>query len=90
VTSGFRREADEHCVPLGYRTASSGNSLPTFRDNLSVRNYHYSLRSNPEGRSAHVYHLLFFHVRPAKQPTIKSAVRCPQALKHLNTARLIT
>jgi hypothetical protein len=34
--SGFRREVDENCVLLGYNAASSGNFLPTFRDNLSV------------------------------------------------------
>jgi hypothetical protein len=27
---------DENCALLGYYAASSGNSLPTFRDNLSV------------------------------------------------------
>jgi len=27
---------DENCVLLGCYAASSGNSLPTFRDNLSV------------------------------------------------------
>jgi len=36
ATSGFLREADENCALLGYSAASSGNSLPTFRDNLSV------------------------------------------------------
>jgi len=36
VISGFRREVDENCTLLGYNAASSGNSLPTFRDNLSV------------------------------------------------------
>jgi len=52
---------------LGYYIAGSGNSLPTFRDNpsvpswgpkccpeTSVRNYHYSLRNNPEERSFHL------------------------------------
>jgi hypothetical protein len=34
--SGFRREVDENCALLGHYAASSGNSLPTFRDNLSV------------------------------------------------------
>ena len=29
-------EVDENCVLLGYYAASSGNSLPTFRDNISV------------------------------------------------------
>jgi hypothetical protein len=32
---GFRREVVENCVLLGYYSASSGNSLPTFRVNLS-------------------------------------------------------
>ena len=53
---GFRRVVEESCDLLGYYTASSANSLPTFRDNLSVpssrvknpRNYHHSLRNNPE------------------------------------------
>jgi hypothetical protein len=31
----FRREVDENCALLGYYVTSSGNSLPTFRDNLS-------------------------------------------------------
>jgi len=38
VISGFRRGVDENCA------ASSGNFL--------VRNYHYSLRNNPEERSS--------------------------------------
>ena len=82
----------EDCVLLGYYAASSGNILPTFRDNLpilssgvknpkeslsthygvhigksvatedgtgtrpetSVRNYHYSLRNDPEEGSSHL------------------------------------
>jgi hypothetical protein len=36
VTSGFRRDADENYTFLGYNAASSGNPLPTFRDNISV------------------------------------------------------
>jgi hypothetical protein len=28
--------------------ARSGNSLPTFRTEISVSNYHYSLRNNPK------------------------------------------
>ena len=31
-----RREVGENCALLGYYAASSGNALPTFRDNLSV------------------------------------------------------
>ena len=66
VISGFRSDVDENCALLGYYVASSGNSLPTFRDNLSipssrvengchatsVRNYHYSLRKTSEQRSS--------------------------------------
>jgi hypothetical protein len=36
VISGLRRAVDENCAPLGYYAASSGNSLLTFRENLSV------------------------------------------------------
>jgi hypothetical protein len=36
VTSGFRRDADEICSLLGHNAVSSGNPLPTFRDNVSV------------------------------------------------------
>jgi len=36
VNSGFRREVDENCAVLGYYAAGSGNSLPTFQDNLSA------------------------------------------------------
>ena len=35
VTSGFRREVDETCTVLPHYAASSGNFLPTFRDNPS-------------------------------------------------------
>ena len=34
--SGFRRDVDEICALLGYYAASTGNLLPTFRDNLSA------------------------------------------------------
>jgi len=36
VISGFRREADANCALLGYCAVSSGNFVPTFRDNLPV------------------------------------------------------
>jgi hypothetical protein len=36
VISDLRRAVDENCALLGYYAASSGNFLPTFRDNLSV------------------------------------------------------
>jgi hypothetical protein len=36
VIYGFRRDVDEICALLGYYAASSGNPLPTFRENVSV------------------------------------------------------
>jgi len=74
VTSSVRREVHENSAFLGYYSASSGDSSPTFRCNrihpqkdswpskmrsidcpeTSVRNYHYSLRNNPEERSSHL------------------------------------
>jgi len=36
MTSGFGHKADEKCALLGYYTASSGNFLPTFWNNISV------------------------------------------------------
>ena len=36
VFSRFRRDVDEICALLGYYAPSSGNPLPTFRDNVSV------------------------------------------------------
>jgi hypothetical protein len=36
VISGFRRDVDDICALLGYYAASSGSSVPTFRDNISV------------------------------------------------------
>ena len=36
VISGFRREVAENCALLVHYAASSGNSLPTSQDNLSV------------------------------------------------------
>jgi len=58
--SGFRHEADENCALLGYYTAYSGNSLPTFREKVqeskkildSLRNYQYMLRHGPEWRTS--------------------------------------
>jgi hypothetical protein len=36
LISGFRREVEVNHALLGYYAASSGNFLPTFRDNISV------------------------------------------------------
>jgi hypothetical protein len=43
IISGFRCKVYENSVLLGYYATSSGNSIPTFRDNLSVP----SSRVNP-------------------------------------------
>jgi hypothetical protein len=37
LISGFRCDADENCILLGCCTASNGNSLPVFQDNLCVQ-----------------------------------------------------
>jgi len=37
MISGFRHEVEEICALLGCYAASSSDSLPTFRDNLSVK-----------------------------------------------------
>jgi len=37
VISGFRLIGDDNCALLGCYAASSGNYLPTFRDNLPVQ-----------------------------------------------------
>ena len=36
MTSGIHCETDENCLILGYYTTRSGNSIPKFRDTLSV------------------------------------------------------
>jgi hypothetical protein len=36
VISGYSHEADDNCTLLGFYSASSGNFLLTFRNNLSV------------------------------------------------------
>ena len=36
VISSFRREVEENCAHLGYYAALSGNSLPMFREKISV------------------------------------------------------
>jgi len=36
VISGYRLDTDDICAILAYYAAYSGNSVPTFRDNLYV------------------------------------------------------
>ena len=52
VASGLSRELDVNCSLLGYYVACSGNSLPTFRDNLSVPSSR--VKNSPEERSSHL------------------------------------
>ena len=59
VISGFRREVDEKCTPLGYyakafMTPEDGSDR-LFRNVGKKLNYHYSLRKNPEERSSRLY-----------------------------------
>ena len=63
MISGFRREVDENCALLGYYAASSGNSLPTFRDNLSIPSSRVELGpvSCPE-TSVRNYHSLLLNI----------------------------
>ena len=62
VISGFCYEMDGSCALLGYYAGSSGNFVSTLNPKMRpiggskmlVRNYHYSLRYNPEERSSQV------------------------------------
>ena len=49
VISGFHVEVDENCALLGYDAASSGNTLPTFRDNLLVPSSRVKSKSLEDG-----------------------------------------
>jgi hypothetical protein len=49
VIWGFRRDADEICVLLGYHAALNGNPLPTFRDNVTVPSSR--VKKSKKGRS---------------------------------------
>jgi len=53
LVSCFRREVDENCALLGYYAASSGNSLSTFQDNLSVLSLNFKNLEN--GSHAEVF-----------------------------------
>jgi len=39
MISGSSLEVDENCAFMGYYAASGDNSLPAFRDNLSVPSF---------------------------------------------------
>ena len=72
VISSFHCNVNENCALLGYYAASSGNFLPTFRDNLLVPSSAVKkarpLRIEPVGRPrtwASNYHYLL-HNSPEK------------------------
>ena len=43
--------ATENCAAVGYYVTNCGNFSPTFRYNISVRQYHCLLRNNAEDRA---------------------------------------
>jgi len=47
---GLGREVEENCALLRYYAASSGYSLPTFRDNLSVPSSRFLTLEDGTGR----------------------------------------
>ena len=48
VSSGFRLDTEDICAILGYYAAYSGNSVPTFRDNLYVPSPNFKKYKNNE------------------------------------------
>jgi len=45
----------QNCTVLGYYTTNISKAILTFRDKVSVRNYHYTSRNSPEYGSSHVF-----------------------------------
>ena len=91
MMAGFRREANENCVLLGYYAARIPKSLnlspltmvPIGCPETSVRNDNYSLRNNPEQRSSH---LQSFTLPSARQVSIHTQkLHCIMAHKYNNT-----
>jgi len=50
----FKKKSEEKCVLLDYFVESSGNPLPTFRDNLSVQSSRTSLENRTDRFSRNV------------------------------------
>jgi hypothetical protein len=50
MISGFHRDVNEICGLLGNYTASWGNYLPTFRDNVSVASSRVEISRRKESR----------------------------------------
>jgi hypothetical protein len=80
LNSGFRREVDENCALLGYYAESSGDSLPKFRDNLSV----------PSSKVKHLEngsHAEFFWIESALEWGSVFSILC---ISEITVARFIT
>jgi hypothetical protein len=54
VISGFRSKVAEICSRLGYYASSSGNFLPTLRDNLLVPSSGFNNQDGTDGLSRNV------------------------------------
>ena len=67
--SGFRRKVNENCVFLAYYAASSGNSLPTFPDNLSVPSSGVIANSSHRAYCSIPLNARTFYIRQAKSAT---------------------
>jgi len=78
--SGFRREVGEKCALLGYYFFFTSWPLkmgPKGCPETSVRNYHYSLRNNPEERSSRKVLLFHSHCRVPGYGTLYSGTQFP-------------
>jgi len=95
--SGFRRDEDNDSALLGYYAECSGNSLPTFRDNVQVCstrvknlgfltledwNYQYMLRNSPEkGNSQTMIPRWQKSKRKARQFTLEQAMKVQMGIR---------
>jgi hypothetical protein len=69
LISGFRRDVDVICGLLGNYTASCGNYLPTFRDNVSV----------PSSSCVAAFQTYFSHFSPCRSTTYCDLASKPPA-----------
>ena len=83
VISGFCHDVGENCTLLGYYAASSGNSLPTFQDNLLVQ-YSRSLGTGPI--SCPVTSIMFCHYSPCNSTGERSYQHFPCLVQHCTSS----
>ena len=69
VISGFRREVADICALLDYYTAYSGNSLPTFRENLSVPSWR--VKKSKQRTIKRIYWLLKMGPRGCPETSVR-------------------